>query len=261
MADNHSQPSFLELKDSNRLAYFHTTGNIKVPAILFLGGFMSDMNGTKAIALEQFCKAKGYSYMRFDYFGHGQSTGTFTQGTIGTWKNNVLTMIDHLGNQPVIIVGSSMGAWLMFLAAQERKQKIAALIGIASAPDFTENLIWDLMNEDERQQLLENGLFEQHSPYNQNPYPISKTLIEEGRNHLILPSDIAISCPVRLLHGMKDDDVPYNLSISLVQKIQSQDVQLQLIKDSDHRMSSDSDIRLITHVIKNCVENSVLQSS
>ncbi len=250
MSEHLTSHEFLTLEDGNQLAYFHTQGHASAPSIVFLGGFMSDMSGTKATALERFCKAKDYCYTRFDYFGHGKSSGTFTEGTIGYWKNNVLAILDMLPNTKHIIVGSSMGGWLMLLAALERPEKVTALIGVASAPDFTENLIWNVMREDEKQELLNNGIFNQASDYSDSPYPITVQLIEEGRKHLLLDKTIPIHCPIRLLHGMKDDDVPYTLSVTLAQKLESDDVQLQLIKRSDHRMSSEEDVAMLERTIE-----------
>lgn len=245
MPETPTAPQYLTLKDGNKLAYHHFRGNDDAPSILFLGGFMSDMSGTKATALEDFCKAKHSSYTRFDYFGHGQSEGEFTDGTIGYWKDNVIAILDMLPKRKHIIIGSSMGGWLMLLAALERPEAVKALIGIASAPDFTQGLIWDVMNDHEKASLLKDGIYHQPSDYSNSPYPIAKSLIEEGRRHLLLDKEINITCPVRLIHGMKDDDVPYTLSIELAKRLRSEDVQLELIKRSDHRMSSPEDIALI----------------
>ncbi len=254
MSDSPQPPSFLTLKDGNKLAYFHTKGKVGAPSVVFLGGFMSDMSGTKATAIEQFCKAKDYSYTRFDYFGHGISSGTFTDGTIGYWKDNVISILDMLKDPKHIVIGSSMGGWLMLLAALERPEKIQALIGIASAPDFTENLIWDIMTDAEKETLQKHGVFNQGSEYSDSPYPISKALIEDGRNHLVLNKEIPIHCPVRLIHGMKDDDVPYSLSAILAKQLASDDVQVQLIKRSDHRMSSPEDIAALEKTILSLIE-------
>lgn len=253
MTDLTPCPEFLSLDDGNQLAYVHSKGNENAPSIIFLGGFMSDMSGTKATALERFCKEKHYSYTRFDYFGHGQSSGKFIDGTIGYWKSNVLSVLDMLPHRKHIVIGSSMGGWLMLLAALARPEKVSALIGVASAPDFTENLIWDVMTDKEKKELTENGIFNQPSDYSESPYPISKQLIEEGRHHLLLNDTIPINCPVRLIHGMKDDDVPYTLSVELTQKLQSDDVQIQLVKRSDHRMSSEEDVALLEKTIETLV--------
>lgn len=252
MSEN-TPPHILNLPDGSHLAYHQLSAQEGRPCVVFLGGFMSDMTGTKATALEQFCKAKGYGFIRFDYFGHGQSSGKFTDGTITRWKNDVLTILDTLTNGPQIIIGSSMGGWLMLLAALARPEKVKALIGVASAPDFTEGLIWNVMTPGEQTQLMENGLFHQPSDYSDDPYPISRELVLDGRNHLLLDRQIPINGPVRLLHGMKDDDVPYGLSITLIQRLESNDVQLQLIKASDHRMSSETDITLLTDTLESLI--------
>lgn len=248
-------PSHLNISKNEYIAYHKTNGKKNTPGIVFLGGFMSDMTGTKATALEQWAQKNNQSYIRFDYFGHGQSSGKFTDGTISIWKHNVLTVIDTLTEGPQIIVGSSMGGWLMLLAARERPEKTAAIIGIASAPDFTKNLMWDKMTNEQQKELTTNGSIDLPSDYSDEPYPTTLELIEDGKKHLLLDSAIEITCPVQLIHGMKDDDVPYTLSVALAEKLTSQNVQTHLIKKSDHRMSSDDDIAFLLKTIEETLAN------
>lgn len=240
----------INTNDGHVLAYSRVEGQSPKPTVLFLGGFMSDMNGTKAQALHQWAQTNNRSFIRFDYVGHGASSGKFTDGTIGLWLANVLTIFDQLTAGPVIVVGSSMGGWLMLLLALQRSERVQALVGIASAPDFTELLMWDLMDEPIKQELTSKGIYTLKSEYGESPYPISWKLIEEGRNHVLLHKPIALQCPVRLIHGMKDNDVPYQLSLQLSHDLESTDVRTILCKQGDHRMSSAEDIQLLIETIE-----------
>ncbi|MEZ5690896.1 MAG: alpha/beta hydrolase [Rickettsiales bacterium] len=228
-------PSFIKLANNRKIAYHLSAG--KTPCVMFFGGFNSDMNGTKVTSLETFCKEREQMFIRFDYSGHGESDGKFMDGTIGSWKEDALNIIDSIAPDNNIFVGSSMGAWIAMLCAIERKEKLAALIGIASAPDFTENLIWKKLNEEQRERMGIYGVYYAPSCYGEDPYPITMKLIEEGRNHLILDKKIDIDVPVRLLHGMKDSDVPFDTSAKIAHAINSDDINITLIKDGDHRLS------------------------
>lgn len=245
----------LSLSSGDYIAYHQIKGKPNQPGIIFLGGFMSDMTGTKATALENFCRLHDYSFIRFDYFGHGQSSGKFIEGTIGRWKDNVLTIIDQLTTGPQILIGSSMGGWLMLLAALARPKRVHALIGIASAPDFTETLIWNILSENQKKQLADTGLFHLSSDYSEHPYPISKALIEEGRQHLLLHQRIPIHIPVRLFHGKLDHDVPATISQNLYDQLLSKDKNLTLIDQGDHRLSSPSDLELIYKTLQTFINN------
>lgn len=250
-----AQPQILKRSDDEFIAYHHTKGKSNQPTVIFLGGFMSDMEGTKAKALEKFCIEKQLSHIRFDYFGHGQSSGEFTHGTIGKWKENAITVIDELTKGKVILVGSSLGGWLMLLAALERPERILGLIGVASAPDFTEKLIFEAMTKQEQNILVEEGVFQLTSEYSDDAYPISNQLITEARNHLILDKDINITVPIRLLHGLEDDDVPYQLSVEISEKITSDNVCVNLIPFADHRMSSEDTLNVLCNTLFELVEN------
>jgi pimeloyl-ACP methyl ester carboxylesterase len=247
-------PQRLSLPSGDYIAYHQLKGKPNQPGIIFLGGFMSDMTGTKATTLEEFCLQHSYSFIRFDYMGHGQSSGSFTQGTIGLWKENALHVLDHLTVGPQILIGSSMGGWLMLLAALSRPKRIHALIGIASAPDFTENLIWDVMSGAQQAQLLQEGIFDLASDYADRPYPITRQLIEEGRNHLVLQSPIPIHVPVHLFHGLQDQDVPAIISQKLYDSLLSNDKYFTPVEDGDHRLSSPSDMERIFQLLQKLIE-------
>ena len=205
-------------------------------------GFRSDMNGIKATALAGHCRSRDHAFLRFDYFGHGASSGDFRAGTIGRWLEDALAVIDRLTEGPQILVGSSMGGWIALLAALARPGRLKALIGIAPAPDFTEDLIWARLSEAQRRELLERGELAAASAYEADPIPITLRLVEEGRRHLLLRGPIRLSCPVRLLHGMEDPDVPYQTSLRLVERLTGIEAVVELIEDGDHRLSRPQDL-------------------
>ena len=249
-----SKPQFLNTSSGNVIAYHQTQGKTNKPGIVFLGGFMSDMQGSKACALEAFCQKNNLNFIRFDYVGHGQSSGQFTDGTIGLWKENVLSVLDQLTEGSQIVVGSSMGGWLMLLAALARPERIVGLLGIASAPDFTETLIWNALDETAKKQLQHGPHYLMKSDHGDNPYPITMDLIEDGRQHLLLHNTIPINVPIHLLHGANDKDVPAEISVTLSQKLTSDDVHLQLVPNADHRMSGKKEIALLCNTLKDMVE-------
>ena len=236
---------YLERPDGARLANCRspaTEGGKHLPGLVFLGGFVSDMTGSKALALKAFARRRGQAFLRFDYQGHGRSSGRFEDGTIGTWAEDAVAVLDQLTEGPQILVGSSMGGWIMALAALARPERVAALVGIAAAPDFTEDLLWASYPQEVREQLERHGVYEQASDYDNKPYRITRALIEDGRNHLLLRAPIPITCPVRLIHGTADEDVPWQVSLKLCQQLQSGDVALTLVKDGDHRLSGPRDL-------------------
>ena len=220
------------------------------PGVVFLGGFMSDMTGTKAEALDRFCAARGQAYLRFDYFGHGASSGAFKDATVGRWKADALAVLDDLTEGPQVLVGSSLGGWIMLLVALARPQRVCALVGIAAAPDATEDLMWAELGETQRATLLRDGFLRQPSAYSPEGYIYTRALIEEGRRHLVMRAPIPIACPVRLLHGMHDPDVPWRTSLALAEKLQSRDVTVTLVKDGDHRLSTDDDLALLMRTLE-----------
>jgi pimeloyl-ACP methyl ester carboxylesterase len=242
-----SDCSFLSRPDGRRIAHHLSEGAL--PGVVFMGGFKSDMTGAKALALEAYCRKRGQRFLRFDYTGHGQSSGKFIDGTIGSWKRDALDVLDRLVPGENILVGSSMGAWLALLAALEHKKMVVGLVGIASAPDFTEKLIWQQLKSQQQKQLLEEGIYHAPSCYGEDPYPITRALIEEGRNHLLLDGPIDLNIPVRLIHGTRDEDVPWQMATQLMERLASSDVALQLVKDGGHRLSEPQQLELICRTV------------
>jgi pimeloyl-ACP methyl ester carboxylesterase len=231
-----TEPSFLPLASGDRLAYRHIPGD--PPGILFCGGYTSDMDGTKALALDRYCRSRRRTYTRFDYRGHGASTGRFADGTIGAWCADALAVLDRVTLGPQVVVGSSLGGWIMLLLALARPERVRALVGIAAAPDFTEDLLLPQASAEQRRQLAADGHWLQPSAYGDPPYPVTRALLEDGRRHLLLRAPIAIRCPVHLLHGQRDPDVPWQTALTLAERLESEDVTIELIKAGDHRLST-----------------------
>jgi pimeloyl-ACP methyl ester carboxylesterase len=213
-----------------------------LPGVIFLTGFNSNMNGIKATALEQFCCDRQQGFLRFDYSGHGGSGGDFRDGTIGAWLQDTVDVLDRLTRGPQIAVGSSMGGWIALLLALRRRERIVGLVGLAAAPDFVED-IWRRCSQADQDTLMTRGAVERPSAYSDHPYVITRALIEEGRRHLLLGEDIDIGCPVRLIHGMADPDVPYERSQQIAESLRGGDVVVTLIKDGDHRLSRPRDLQ------------------
>jgi pimeloyl-ACP methyl ester carboxylesterase len=221
------------------------------PGLFWLSGFNSDMAGTKAVALDEWAANNGRACIRFDYSGHGISGGAFRDGTISRWLEESLAVFERFTKGPQIVVGSSMGGWLALLLARELKRRgvaLTALVLIAPAPDFTEALMWANFPPDVKTQIETEGVWMRPSSYGE-PYPITRALIEDGRKHLLLGSAIDVGCPVRILQGAKDDDVPWQHAFELVHRLPADDVVLTMIQDGDHRLSRPQDIaRLIATV-------------
>ncbi len=234
--------------DGVALAWVRTPG--RGPATVFLPGYRSDMTGTKAMLTEAFCAEHGMACLRLDYSGHGASGGAFTDGTIGRWTDDALMLIDRLTESPLVLVGSSMGGWIALLAALARPERIAGLIGIAAAPDFTEDLMWHAMMPHERARLERDGVLHLPSQYG-DPTPVTSALIADGRARLLLDQPIPLHCPVRLLHGQRDLDVPWQTTLRLAERLKSDDVQVTLVKDGDHRLSRPSDLALLRQALGN----------
>ncbi len=218
------------------------------PTVVFLPGYHSDMTGDKATALAALCARQGCALLLFDYSGHGASAGRFEDGTIGRWTQDALAVIDALTDGPLVLVGSSMGGWIGLLAALARPDRIAACIGIAAAPDFTESLMWESMTFEERARLMDRGILHVPSPYGE-PLPITRALIEDGRTHLLLGAPIPLAVPIRLLQGQQDDDVPWETALRLAERLDSTDVQVLLVKDGGHRLSRPQDLALLERTI------------
>jgi len=221
------------------------------PGLLWLAGFNSDMTGTKALALDAWAAERGRACVRFDYSGHGESGGKFAVGTIGRWLEESLAVFEQFCRGPQVVVGSSMGGWIALLLAREAAKRATAaamggLVLIAPAPDFTEELMWKGFSPEIRQEIEDKGVWFRPSQYGDGtPYPITRELIEEGRNHLVLGSAINVGCPVRILQGAQDPDVPWQHAFRLVQRLPAEDVVLTMIQDGDHRLSRPQDIARI----------------
>ena len=232
------------------------TSSGRSPGIFWLGGFKSDMRGTKADALAAHARASGHACVRFDYSGHGESGGPFEAGTISRWLEEALAVFEGVARGPQIVIGSSMGGWIALLLARalalkgkEREAKMAGLALIAPAPDFTEALMWANMSPEVRREIEEKGAWLRPSDYGDGPYPITRALIEDGRKHLLLDRPIEIGCPVRILQGVLDPDVPWRHALKLVSCLAQDDVVLTLVKDGDHRLSRPEDIERLIRVV------------
>ncbi len=238
---------FLTTKTGRRIAYHKTQGS--GPGVVFLGGFMSDMQGTKAIALEEWAKAQGRAFLRFDYSGHGESDGAFRDGCIGDWAMDAKAAIEALTEGPQILVGSSMGGWISAILTREIGEIIAGFVGIAAAPDFTEDSMWAGFSPQERATLMEKGVVDVPSDYG-DPYPITKRLIEDGRDNLVLRSPLPMPFPVRLLQGTMDEDVARSVALSLLDHIDGEDLSLTFVKGADHRFSTPECLALMIDMIE-----------
>jgi len=238
----------LSTKDHLAIAAKKLEGN--PPTVMFMPGFFSNMEGTKAMFLEEQCRERGQAYIRFDYRGHGRSAGKFEDGTFTDWLNDTLLVLDKLADAPVVAVGSSMGGWIALLAALKRPEIIRGLVGIASSPDFTEDIRHRRMTDDQRKIMEEQGFIAQPSEYRDEPVIITKKLIESGKGHLLLhkPS-INLDIPVTLIHGKKDEDVPWQKSEKLHHLIGEENSELILIPDGEHRLSREQDLELIGEVV------------
>ncbi|WP_262298707.1 alpha/beta hydrolase [Microvirga sesbaniae] len=239
-------------QDARPIAVLFREG--KGPPVVWLGGFKSDMRATKATALDTWAEANGRAFLRFDYSGHGESGGAFEDGTISRWLEDALTVIERFVKERPVLVGSSMGGWISLLAARhlmEKRPEIApaGIVLIAPAVDMTERLMWRRFPEDLKKSVQDTGVYHRPSAYSDDPYPITWTLIEDGRRHLLLGGPIRTGCPVHILQGMEDPDVPSSHALELVEHLPGDSVSLTLIKDGDHRLSRPEDIeRLIAAV-------------
>jgi len=238
--------------DERRIAVLNRKGN--GPPVMWVGGFKSDMRATKASAIDSWAERQNRAFLRFDYSGHGESTGDFEDGTISRWLEETLAVMDRFLDERPILVGSSMGGWISLLAARhlldERPALApAGLVLIAPATDMTEKLMWSRFPEDIRRMVQETGVYDRPSAYSEAPYPITWKLIEDGRRHLLLGKPIRTGCPVHILQGMEDPDVPWGHTLELVEHLPGDSVSLTLVKDGDHRLSRDEDLeRLIAAI-------------
>ena len=232
----------------HRLAFRHRPG--RSPTLVFLPGYMSDMSGSKATALFDWSRAPRRACLLFDYSGCGDSDGDFAAQTLHGWRGDVLAMIDEVVEGPVVLAGSSMGGWLMLLAALARPDRVAGLVGIAAAPDFTG---WGFTDE-QKMTILREGQLVEESPDGEPPYVTTRAFWESGEALRLMHAPIDIDCPVRLLHGQRDTDVPWEWSLEILKKVRSADVQMVLVKDGDHRLSRDSDIALLIATVSTLME-------
>src|ERR1700686_3296850 len=248
-------PAFIEVGKGNALRRIAVRARVGgSPGLFWLAGFKSDMQGTKAIALDAWAAEGNRACVRFDYSGHGESGGDFIDGTIGRWLEESVAVFEQFCSGPQVVIGSSMGGWIALLLARETARRppsrasLAGLVLIAPAPDFTEQLMWNGFSPEIKQEIETKGVWLRPSQYGE-PYPITRALIEEGRNHLLLGSAIDVGCPVRILQGAQDPDVPWQHAFALAHRLPSDDVVLTMIQDGDHRLSRPQDIaRLIAAV-------------
>jgi pimeloyl-ACP methyl ester carboxylesterase len=261
---NDQQPEFLTVGASRaqrqvavRMQAGQSPGH--VPGVVWLGGFKSDMKGTKAQALADWAERTGRGFVRFDYSGHGESGGNFADGTIGRWLEDSLAVFDRYCRGAQILVGSSMGGWIALLLARELRRRVAkdhaqanlaGMVLIAPAVDFTEELMWKKFPAKIKQTIEQEGAWTRPSDYEPGGYLITKNLIEEGRNHLLLGSTIETGCPVRILQGARDPDVPWQHAVELVSRLAQDDVVLSLVKDGDHRLSRPEDIAQLLRTVE-----------
>jgi len=254
------EPQFLNVgDDGRRIAVLHDDG--ADPGLLWLGGFKSDMIGTKAAALSDWAKAHGHRCTRFDYSGHGWSDGPFEDGTISRWAEEALAVFDTFCTGPTIAIGSSMGGWIALLLAKAHlaavgadKSRLAGLVLVAPAPDFTERLMWADFPDEIRKLIMETGRYEEPSEYSDEPYLITRGLIEDGRNNLVMDEPVKTGCPVHILQGMEDPDVPWRHAHELFTKLATDDAIFTLVKDGDHRLSRPQDIERLLAAVAGLVE-------
>jgi pimeloyl-ACP methyl ester carboxylesterase len=245
---------YLDTGTGRRLAYRRIDG--RGPGVVFLSGFRSDMEGTKAVHLEGWAKARGLPFVRFDYSGHGASDGAFEDGAIGDWAEDAAAVLGALTRGRQVLVGSSMGGWIMLLLARAMPERVAGLVGVAAAPDFTEDDMAPSLTEAEAVRLKAAGRIERPSEYGE-PLVITRRLLEEGRSQLVLRSPLPLPFPVRLLHGTADRDVRLSVPLRLMDHVRGEDVRLTFVKGADHRFSSPACLRLIEAAVEDVLRNAL----
>jgi pimeloyl-ACP methyl ester carboxylesterase len=248
-----AEPAYLDTPKGRRLAYHRTRGD--GPCVVFLGGFRSDMTGTKAQHMEDWARARGRAFLRFDYSGHGVSDGDFLTLGIGDWAEDARAAIAALTEGPLILVGSSMGGWISLLLARGMPGRVAGLVTIAAAPDFTEDAMWDGFDAAQKATLLADGVVHLPSDYGE-PYPITLHLIESGRANLVLRDPLALPMPVRCLHGTADADVAEAVALRLLTHAEGPDIRLTLVKGADHRFSGPDELALIVAAVEDVTARS-----
>jgi pimeloyl-ACP methyl ester carboxylesterase len=249
MTDSAQDFSQLARPDGHHLAYVSRPGHS--PTVVFLGGFRSDMTGTKALALDIWARQAGFAFLRFDYFAHGRSSGAFEEATVGRWIDDALAVIEAVtGAGKVVLIGSSMGGWIMLNIASRLRGRLAGLVGIAAAPDFTQELIWPELTPEDQATLKRDGRLLRPSRYTPEPDILTLRLIEEGARHLVLDKPLDLPCPLHLLHGTADPEVPWQLSLRVLEHVRAPEATLTLVKDGDHRLSQPSDIERLTGIVE-----------
>lgn len=242
-----SHHDFLNRGDGSRLAYARTPG--EGPTVVFIHGLMSDMEGGKALALEDSCRQRGQAFLRFDCSGHGKSDGKFTDGTISRWRDDLLAVLDQLTEGPLILVGSSMGGWLALLAAKARPERVKGLTLLAAAPDFTDWGTYASFTPEQKEALARDGQVAIPSEYGPDPYIYTKALIDDGAANRLLTGPIEFNGPVRILQGQQDPDVPWDIALKIAEKLTTPNVRLHLVKDGDHRLSRPEDLNLLCDTV------------
>ncbi len=242
-------PKYLTTPEGRKLAYHQSGETSDRPGIVFLGGFKSDMEGTKAVYLQDWAERRNRAFLRFDYSGHGQSSGNFLDGCIGDWAQDAMDMIGEVTDGPQILVGSSMGGWMALLVARAMPDKVAGLVGIAAAPDFTEDSMWDGFTDAQRAEMAKTGQVALPSDYSDDPYIITRKLIDDGRENLVLREPLNLPFPVRLLHGTADTDVAQSVPLRILDHAGCDDMRLTLVKGADHRFSDPAQLQLIRESI------------
>ncbi|MDJ0858701.1 MAG: alpha/beta hydrolase [Dinoroseobacter sp.] len=244
----------LETKRGRRLAYVKTNGS--GPTVVFLGGLRSDMEGTKALHLETWAQANGQSFLRFDYSGHGISSGDFEDGSVAEWAEDAVDMLGAVTEGPLVLVGSSMGGWVSLMVAKSLGPRVAGLVTVAAAPDFTEDEWWAGFSEQQRRTLQRDGRLELPSDYDDGPYVVTLKLIEDSRRILVFDEPLELPMPVRFLHGTGDEVVPTTLALRLLDYAEGSDMRLTLVDGADHRFSTPDCLALITRTVEEVVERS-----
>lgn len=242
-----AEPQYLDTPQGRRLAWHRFSG--REPGVVFLGGLRSDMTGTKAVHLEDWARRTGRAFLRFDYSGHGASSGQFTEGCIGDWAEDAQAAIEALTEGPQILVGSSMGGWISLLLSQRLGARVAGLVTIAAAPDFTEDGMWAEWSEEQRKQCMEEGQVALPSEYGEDMI-VTRRMIEDGRNQLVLRSPLPLPMPVRMLQGTADADVPMSVALRLLDHATGDDIRLELVKGADHRFSDPACLATITRAVE-----------
>ena len=240
--------TYLTTTQGRHIAYHRTEG--RGPGVVFLGGFRSDMTGSKAQHLQAWAEATGRAFLRFDYSGHGASRGDFVDGAISDWRDDAAAVIEVLTEGPQVLVGSSMGGWIALLLARDMPGHVSGLVGIAAAPDFTERMWEEEFSLADKTTLVETGILARPSDYSDEPYPITRRLIEDGRRNLVLDQPLNLPFPVRLLQGTADTDVPPSVALGLLEHLESPDLRLTLVKGADHRFSTPACLGLITETVE-----------